>query len=277
MSRLKFLDIGRGIAILGVIAVHTNQNFPTGISVLDFALRLGQYGVQLFFVISAYTMMHTLQTRIGIEDSYITNFWIRRISRIAIPFWAAILLYQIFRHLNVNYYAALNSNTSDIVLSILLIQGFWPSSLSSMVPGGASIATEVAFYLIFPIIFYVRTSIPFTAIIGIICIVVQPLMARPFYEYLFVVLQTDFTIDQTKDFFYHYIFNQLPVFFGGIFFYQLQNNHNLGKQLAVDLASIFIFGLIFLLVNPKLAALCLASVAVLAAVKKFQRIPYVLD
>nr|WP_315496539.1 acyltransferase [uncultured Rhodoferax sp.] len=276
MSRLDFLDTGRGIAILGVIAVHANQNFSTGFAYFDFFLKLGQYGVQLFFVISAYTMMHTLQNRIGNENRYIINFWIRRISRIAIPFWAAIVVYQAFNYLNVNYYAALNNNPIEIILSILLMQGFWPSSLSSMVPGGGSIATEVIFYFIFPVIFFARASISATAIIGVICLAVQPLIAKPLYEYLFSSLGSNFTPNQTKDFFYHYIFNQLPVFFGGIFLYQIRIWKDFRKISAIDLISIAIFSFAFLIISTKLAALCLASVLVLITLIKLQFIPKVL-
>ena len=49
--RLEFLDAGRGIAILGVIAVHAVQNFQTGSKWLDFIIGTGQFGVQLFFMI----------------------------------------------------------------------------------------------------------------------------------------------------------------------------------------------------------------------------------
>lgn len=51
-NRLDFLDAGRGISILGVMGVHTVQNFPTGIKQLDFLISLGQFGVQLFFIIN---------------------------------------------------------------------------------------------------------------------------------------------------------------------------------------------------------------------------------
>ena len=62
-DRLRFLDIARGLAVLGVIAVHTVQQFPTNVRPLDWWLGLGQFGVQLFFVISAYTMCMTLAAR----------------------------------------------------------------------------------------------------------------------------------------------------------------------------------------------------------------------
>lgn len=62
IKHLTYLDALRGLAVLGVILVHctliTNQ---TGkFLVLGFA---GQRGVQLFYVISAFTIFHSLSIR----------------------------------------------------------------------------------------------------------------------------------------------------------------------------------------------------------------------
>lgn len=276
MSRLNFLDAGRGIAILGVIAVHTCQNFSTGFNSLDFLLKLGQYGVQLFYVISAFTMMHTLETRVNDERHYVTNFWIRRVSRIAVPFWAGIIVYQLFRHFDISYYAALNGKPYELVVSALLVQGFWPNTLSSMVPGGGSIATEVIFYLIFPLVFLARKSIIAVSIIGILCVFLQPVIAKPIYIHLFEKLHSDFTPLQLKDFFYHYIFNQLPVFFGGILLFQINNRIIRNGIDRYEKTSVLIFGFVFFFINPKLAVLCAVSVALLLALQRVKAMPNVL-
>ncbi len=60
--RLQSLDFLRGIAILGVIAVHTSQAFP---SMLDPFLAYGRFGVQLFYFISAFTMCYMWEKRHG--------------------------------------------------------------------------------------------------------------------------------------------------------------------------------------------------------------------
>lgn len=54
--KLKHIDALRGIAVLLVILVHTSQSIP-GISLpLRYFSKYGQMGVQLFFIISAYTL-----------------------------------------------------------------------------------------------------------------------------------------------------------------------------------------------------------------------------
>lgn len=65
LSRASYLDAARGLAILGVIGVHVSQHFKSGIAGIDGALFAGQFGVQLFFAISAYTMCLTLEQRIS--------------------------------------------------------------------------------------------------------------------------------------------------------------------------------------------------------------------
>ncbi|MBV8664533.1 MAG: acyltransferase family protein, partial [Hyphomicrobiales bacterium] len=61
--RLATLDFLRGLAILGVVAIHTTQHFPSHIKPLDFAFSNGWIGVQVFFFVSAYTMCHMWSRR----------------------------------------------------------------------------------------------------------------------------------------------------------------------------------------------------------------------
>ena len=56
-DRLRQLDLLRGIAILLVIVCHTVQFVRSPSKSLDFIAQLGRFGVQLFFVVSGYTMV----------------------------------------------------------------------------------------------------------------------------------------------------------------------------------------------------------------------------
>ena len=60
-GRIAALDAGRAIAVVGVVAVHLSFQFPNLPHSVALIARMGQYGVQLFFVISAITIFMTLE------------------------------------------------------------------------------------------------------------------------------------------------------------------------------------------------------------------------
>ena len=56
IRHFRYIDALRGLAILGVIALHTSQvTVPLGH--LAWMLHFGANGVQLFFTISAFTLV----------------------------------------------------------------------------------------------------------------------------------------------------------------------------------------------------------------------------
>jgi exopolysaccharide production protein ExoZ len=269
MSRLEFLDAGRAIAILGVIAVHTVQHFSTGIATLDIAIGAGQFGVQLFYIISAYTMQYTLTSRVGKEKNPILNFWIRRYCRIAIPFWAGMLVYEAFRAAHAGFFASISSDPYSLVTSFLLIQGFWPSSLSSVVPGGGTIATEVIFYMIFPLIFLMRGSVLKIAIFGVSIIILDRIVVRHFYLRAFSLLNASFSSYDIRVFFYYFVFNQFPTFLFGIYIYIVKTT---GFRRA-HVAAILPFLFAYFLASPKLAIVSLICAALLFCLSKIEHSP----
>ncbi len=156
IARLSFIDALRGYAILGVIAVHSSQLFPG----LELPFRIladqGARGIQLFFVVSALTLMLSWHVR----NDEVLPFYIRRIFRIAPMFWLAII-----------YYVALNSLTlrlghwgpntvlwPNILASATFLHGFYPDAINSIVPGGWTIADEMTFYVLFPFLVWAIRS-----------------------------------------------------------------------------------------------------------------------
>lgn len=270
-SRLEFLDAGRGVAILGVIAVHTVQNFPTGSKWLDFVIGTGQFGVQLFFMISAFTMMHTMAGRVGKERHLVVNFWMRRFFRIAIPFWAGIVIYQCFRFAHVEYFVSTSSDLFSIVTSFLLIQGFWPGSFSSIVPGGGSIATEVIFYMIFPLIFWMNSNVIKISIFGLLLIILDRVAIRPAYMEVFSLF--NFPIqDIDRNFFYYYIFNQIPVFLFGIFIYIFSHEKKIGYLSKLEIICLMFFLIGFIIASSKLAVISIVGGLILFVLKKINNL-----
>lgn len=92
VKRLAYLDALRGFAILAVIFTHAAQIADVA-GPLRTLSDLGGRGVQLFFVISAFTIFLTFDKAVATESAPVRNFFIRRLMRIVPVYWAGILLY----------------------------------------------------------------------------------------------------------------------------------------------------------------------------------------
>ena len=150
-KRNRSLDTLRGVAILAVLAVHTNQAVSSGIRQVDTLLGFGRFGVQLFFLVSAFTMCYMWHERAG-ESERLRKFYIRRVLRIAPMFWLAIPTYLLLYGSGTSYWSPQGISALDIALTASFLHGWWPPSINAIVPGGWSIAVEMMFYLLFPFV-----------------------------------------------------------------------------------------------------------------------------
>ena len=156
--RYAYIDALRGYAILGVMAVHTDETLHSDVHlppILDGMATAGQYGVQLFFVVSALTLLMSWHKR---KDGA-APFYIRRLFRIAPMFWLAACAYLI------TYGAPAGLSTPGILATFLFVHGWSPNTINTLVPGGWSIAAEVMFYVFFPFLAGAITTLS-TAVIA---------------------------------------------------------------------------------------------------------------
>jgi peptidoglycan/LPS O-acetylase OafA/YrhL len=90
LNRLILIDALRGVAVLGVVAVHYGAFYlqATGQpdSPIAVPLRFGAYGVPLFFVISGYVVFMTLD-----RSKTAGQFALSRLSRLCPAFWVSML------------------------------------------------------------------------------------------------------------------------------------------------------------------------------------------
>lgn len=147
-DRLHGLDALRGVAILMVIVFHVAIHFVPSPGLARIAAQ-GYSGVQLFFLISAVTMCHMWALRQG-EPAQARRFWVRRVARIAPPFWLAMIFYAAWRQWVPG--AGPQADPISLVLSALFLHGLSPTAINLAVPGGWSIADEMLFYLSFPLL-----------------------------------------------------------------------------------------------------------------------------
>ena len=147
-QRYAYIDAMRGYAILLVIAVHSSQYF----SDLPYAVRTladqGARGVQLFFVASAMTLCMSWQAR---NDGSVP-FYVRRFFRIAPMYYLSIPLFLWVRGFGPSIYAPDGIGWRHVVMATTFTHGLMPDTITSVVPGSWSIADEMMFYAIFPLL-----------------------------------------------------------------------------------------------------------------------------
>jgi exopolysaccharide production protein ExoZ len=150
-----YIDALRGYAILIVVVVHTLVLNSDVSPLLTGQLLRGGFGVQLFFVVSALTLTQSWRER---GDGALA-FFVRRLFRIAPMFWAAIIVFYYLPWPWGPFWNHENITIGDMLLTTALAHGIHPLTFNAVVPGGWSIAVEAGFYLIFPLVMVLATSL----------------------------------------------------------------------------------------------------------------------
>lgn len=231
--RFDYIDALRGVAILLVIFVHVQQRcdmqtFPAWMVTLGSS---GARGVQLFYVVSALTLFHSLHGRAGREARPIANFFLRRLFRIAPLFWCAMAFYLWHDGRGPRYWLGDAERITDanILATATFANGWNPYWITSIVPGGWSVAIEMTFYLTIPLWFAVvrslraawwLTLLATVAAIGLNrLLLAYPLISNQPFWWNFVQL---------------WFFNQLPAFCLGLVTYFLLRDAAARRSVSHD-------------------------------------------
>lgn len=238
-KRYEWLDGLRGCAILFVVLFHSTQVLPKDTLLRSF-FSFGQYGVQLFFVVSTLTCILTL------KNTPIVDWYIRRFVRISLIYYFGMLLYY-----PIFYLEAMMGVKSDefsklynIISNILFIHGWVPTANNNVVPGGWSIAVEMNFYLIAPFFIFLTFKIK------------KWIVWLNFFIVIFLLSLNQIYNSPVSNNSYEYFWpvNQLPVFFAVMGIYYFYNyyssfrffeNHN-PHYIKIMIGLLFIFIAIYL-------------------------------
>jgi peptidoglycan/LPS O-acetylase OafA/YrhL len=176
VRRLSYIDALRGYAILMVIAVHTSQAFSDLPKSLSTILNQGARGVQLFFVTSALTLSMSWVSR---KEGALA-FYLRRFFRVAPMFWLAIPFFVWLDGTGPSLYAPEGIGIRHIAMTAVFVHGFWPDTITSVVPGGWSVADEVIFYALFPVMVptLLKASCRYLIIIMVVAVVLGAQVSR---------------------------------------------------------------------------------------------------
>lgn len=236
-KKYEYIDSLRGIAILMVICSHIalmSHSVPLIPWKAYFFMERGIHGVQLFFIVSAFTLTISYFNRKG-EKNELKNFFIRRFFRIAPMYYLAIVFFtfSMFLGFNLSEIDLADLRPKGLISSLLFANGLFPRWINSYVPGGWSITVEFMFYVLLPFICRwinnVNKSLLFFLITLLLSSVLNMLLEDSSFDKYF--------------FLYYYFPNQLPVFALGILVYWVLHD---GIEKIKPLNMLFIAGTIFL-------------------------------
>jgi peptidoglycan/LPS O-acetylase OafA/YrhL len=217
MKRFAFIDALRGLAIILVILHHTNLQIE-GVPGLAHRLSTqGARGVQLFFVMSSFTLFLSMKSRQN-EPVQKLNFFIRRFFRIAPLFYIGIIFYLVVNGFQPRYGEEFSVTLPSIASTVLFLNSWSPYWINNVVPGGWSIAIEMMFYLLVPFLFLKIKNL--YAALTLTTVTFLASLA------LYLSLERVQFIQEPqiwKSFIFYWLPNQLPVFFLGIVLYFIFN------------------------------------------------------
>ena len=170
MRRFDYVDALRGYSILLVIAVHYSLYFETLYPSYFIKLSsLGQYGVGLFFLVSAYTLTKSLNYRFDERESQIfKKYFLRRFFRIA-PLYYLYLLYHYF-FLN-DFNQSTHITNLNFLAHFIFLDMLYIDFINSILHVEWTIGVEVFFYLFLP--FFFKRSLKILVIFLFITILIS--------------------------------------------------------------------------------------------------------
>lgn len=176
MNRIKYLDGFRGIAILLVVFYHAYSRWsnivPYGNTIASFPIfKLGWIGVELFFLISGFVILMTLDKSKNLKE-FILKRWLRLFPAM---FITTILIYLTASFLPER--PAGQPKLLDTLSGLLFIEPYWFykfAHLNITTIEGAfwSLFVEVKYYIIFGILYFIFSkNKAINIIFGLYCLV----------------------------------------------------------------------------------------------------------
>lgn len=241
-DHLQVIDALRGYAILIVIAVHTLGHVPDLAWPVKRVLTMGFYGVQLFFLASAVTLMMSWHRSADPFGARSLKFLMRRFFRIAPLYWMAVVFYWFAYEIRAEDFSL------QLLFATLFFYNAWSPYLTptvpgwTPVPGGWSIGVEFCFYLTFPLIATLVTSL--RRALGFVALALGVMLAASHFGQ---GLYPEIGMEERANFLYFWPPNQLVVFALGFLLYHLVKDEAtrrriIGSKISADLASLAMLG-----------------------------------
>lgn len=153
MQKINNIQALRGIAVVAVLLFHlfiVEQKYGGAQTLLSEILEFGNFGVDLFFVISGFVMVTVTRGKFG-SAKQAGLFLYHRASRIYPLYWVYTLMALAVFLIRPEWINSSQGSQADILASFLLL----PSDLLPLVQVGWTLIHEMYFYLVFFLIMLV--------------------------------------------------------------------------------------------------------------------------
>lgn len=245
------LNLLRGIAILGVLIIHTDQMI-SGISRwLDMLSEAGQMGCEIFFVLSGFGLCYSWQNVKGNFFQHYRTFLKTRWFKIGLPYCITIIL--LLSYICVVSVTKIDSvmvqpiYASGILCILFLINGIIPVYHNYLFLGSWFMGTLAILYIIFPFVFKaVNKSSLFMLKVYLWILAGIPVLFSLIDYYC---LGTGKHL--INSFWYFSVINQFPCFYIGILLYfefevyRNEKKHSLAECIIKTFFWLFVFAFFF--------------------------------
>lgn len=202
-SRLKELDVLRGFAALNVVLFHYTTKFREEYGhhySSKYDWPYGQYGVQLFFVISGFVIFLTLQ---NVKSA--GEFAYKRFTRLYPTYW--ICLFLTFGVVSTFGLPGREVSFKDVIVGLTMLQGLF--KFKNVDGAYWSLLPELMFYLMMGLIFSLKL-LNKIRIIGVVWMIIIIFSIYHRIPYIHVLLNLEYGM----------------FFFAGIMFYRVKSGNN---------------------------------------------------
>ena len=163
-SRFAAIDGLRGVACLGVVALHCYVLagfYPTPFF-LDRVLSLGYIGVDLFFVLSGFCLAFPILKK-GWRDFSWKKYLLNRAKRIFPPYWVTLILFYLISKIIFAFSISLLSDKSSLLWNISasqFLQNILLLRSNDFILSSWTLPLEWRWYFILPIFTYFSFQYP---------------------------------------------------------------------------------------------------------------------
>ncbi len=218
--RLGSIDALRGFAALYVFFFHMALIPQPALDIPEWFkpfIMSGATGVSLFFIVSAFTLCHSMRSRAG-EPRAAARFYVRRVFRIVPLFYAWIAATCVRDALCFHLW----HSPQEVLLNISFAFNFVPGQEQGFVWASWTLAVEMTFYLFFPLILHYVRDLPKAVVF-----LLGSLLLSSMYRWFALFLDIP---DASRDSFMKLSFlNMLPVFACGLVAYFLYDRYIAGR------------------------------------------------
>lgn len=230
--RYKELDALRGFAALMVVFFHYTMLKPEA----SLGFNLGITGVDLFFIISGFVIFMTLN-----KVSSGREFVINRFTRLFPTYWTCVTITFIGQTILKIAYNVLTIDQisfAQYLPNMTMLQYYF--NIPDLDGPYWTMIIELLFYFMMLLFFKVRAikNFSFVAFLLMFALLAIEIILSKNYPILFQNIK-----------YYFPIFNHLPLFLAGIFFYQIKNGGEKGKIISNYVFLLFCFVIQLLLLD----------------------------